>query len=77
MWAWLRYWYLDTANIVNLYLIDRGYYDYDFEKVKKPILLEKTVKSDEEVSALMRKFGIGQKPSAEELQAMARKELEG
>ena len=77
MWAWLRYWYLDTANIVNLYLIDKGYYDYDFEKFKKPILFETTRKSDEEVSALMRKFGIGQKLSAEDLQTMARKELNG
>jgi hypothetical protein len=59
-------------------LIDKSYYDYDFEKTTKPVLMDKTVKSEEEVQALMRKFGIGKMgTSAEDLQAMARKELEG
>lgn len=42
-------------------LIDKGYYDYDFERVKsnKQVLYEDTVKSDSEVRGLLARFGIG------------------
>lgn len=82
-WSWLRYWYIDTANQVTMMLVDKGYYDYDFE-IKKDIvrqaLYEETVKDESEVRGLLARFGIGQKrseseDSLEELQKMAMKEL--
>lgn len=63
-------------------LIDKGYYDYDFERKKevaKQMLYEDTVKSESEVRSLLARFGIGQKKSEEsleELQKMAMKEME-
>lgn len=62
-WAWLRYWYIDSANYVTMLLLDKGYYDYDFEKtepVEKPVLWEDTIKSDEEVRGLLAGFGFSQ-----------------
>lgn len=68
----MRYWYLDTANQVTMMLIDKGYYDYDFERVKAKaqLLYEDTVKSDSEVRGLLARFGIGkpEEQSIEELQ---------
>lgn len=64
-------------------LVDKGYYDYDFERVKevaKPILVEDTVKSKEETRSLLARFGFGiaehSKESLEELQEMAMKEMD-
>lgn len=69
-------------------LVDKGYYDYDFERVKvkaKQMLYEDTVKSESEVRSLLARFGIGQKnasqdaeersESLEELQELAMKEI--
>lgn len=69
-------------------LVDKGYYDYDFERVKvkaKQMLYEDTVKSESEVRSLLARFGIGQKnasqdaeersESLEELQKMAMEQL--
>ena len=62
-------------------LVDKGYYDYDFERNKeraKQMLYEDTVKSDDEVRSWLARFGIGQKrseESLEELQEMAMKQL--
>ena len=62
-------------------LIDKGYYDYDFERKKEKVrqaLYEDTVKSESEVRGLLARFGIGQKrseESLEELQEMAMKQL--
>lgn len=44
-------------------LIDKGYYDYDFEAQEKPIVWEDTVKSDEEAANIAAMFGIGRKTS--------------
>lgn len=58
-------------------LVDKGYYDYDFErKVKvERILVENTMKSEEETRSLLARFGIGKpRESLEELQEMAMKE---
>ena len=57
-WSWLRYWYLDSANLVQLYLIDKGYYDYDFEVVPKIALVSKTKKSKAEINQILRNFGL-------------------
>lgn len=63
-------------------LVDKGYYDYDFERKKEKVrqaLYEDTVKSDDEVRSWLARFGIGQKhteESLEELQKMAMKEMD-
>lgn len=62
-------------------LIDKGYYDYDFERAKlqnaQP-LFEQTVKSDEETQNLLARFGIGKpkQETMEELQELGMKEIE-
>ena len=63
-------------------LVDKGYYDYDFERVKevaKPILVEDTIKSEEETRRLLSRFGFGiaepKEESLEELQEMAMKQI--
>lgn len=74
LWSWLKYWYIDTYNIVNFIMIDKGFFDYDFEPTAKIIRMEDTVKSEEEVVSLMQKFGIGttaEASSAEKLQLLA------
>ena len=61
-------------------LLDKGYYDYDFEKTEKPAAQKdwtETVRSDEEVRNLLAGFGIGQpvKPqTTEEIQNYILKE---
>ena len=62
-------------------LVDKGYYDYDYERIKvkaKQVLYEDTVKSESEVKSLLARFGFGQKKeeSLEELQELAMKEME-
>ena len=63
-------------------LVDKGCYDYDFERVKavaKPILVEDTMKSEEETRSLLARFGFGitepKEESLEELQKMAIKQI--
>lgn len=62
-------------------LVDKGYYDYDFErKVKvERILVENTMKSEEETRSLLARFGFGiaepKEESLEELQEMAMKQI--
>jgi hypothetical protein len=80
-WSWLRYWYIDTANQVTMMLIDKGYYDYDFERKKGTVRkksYEGSIKSDSEVRTLLARFGIGkvkEEKSIDYLQKMAMKEL--
>ena len=43
-------------------LVDKGYFDYDYEKVEKPTPIvdwEDTIKSDEEVRSILTMFGMG------------------
>jgi hypothetical protein len=47
-------------------LIDKGYYDYDFEKVKKLALVSNTRKSKAEVNLILRNFGLPVEEEAEE-----------
>lgn len=53
-------------------LLDKGYFDYDYEKQSVEERLEKptwdeTVKSEDEVTSLVSMFGIGaKKPDTEE-----------
>lgn len=70
-------------------LVDKGYYDYDFERKKEKVrqaLYEDTVKSESEARGLFARFGIGtasasqsvehSEESLEELQEMAMKEMD-
>lgn len=62
-------------------LLDKGYFDYDFEKVEKPESItdwESTIKSDEEVQNILSIFGMGQqKPNTiEEIQEHIIKQME-
>lgn len=62
-------------------LLDKGFFDYDFEKVDKPAPIvnwEETIKSDEEVQGILSMFGVGQrKPdSLEDIQSHIRKQME-
>ena len=69
-------------------LVDKGYYDYDFERKQEKVrqaLYEDTVKSESEVRGLLARFGIGNasasqdversEESLEELQEMAMKQI--
>ena len=43
-------------------LVDKGYYDYDYERVEKPVPVvdwESTIKTDEEVQGILSMFGLG------------------
>lgn len=45
-----------------LQLIDKGYYDYDYERVTKPedmVKWEDTVKTDDELHEMLSGFGFG------------------
>ncbi len=44
-------------------LLDKGYFDYDFERSEKEevVTWEDTVRSDEEIREIMAGFGIGVK----------------
>ena len=45
-------------------LLDKGYYDYDFEPTKPKTIItdwESTIKSDDEVSQILNIFGIGKR----------------
>ena len=45
-------------------LLDKGYFDYDYETVEKPepiVKWEDTVKTDEEVQDILSAFGLGKK----------------
>lgn len=64
---------MDNADYVTLMLMDKGYYDYDFEapkEIQKRKTYEESVKSDEELREILGRFGWGKKPmSAEQLQS--------
>ena len=57
-WSWFRYWYLDSASYIQMMLIDKGYYDYDYEKEDKLLLVSNTKKSKEEINQILRNFGL-------------------
>lgn len=61
LWSWFRYWYIDSCNLVSMIMIDKGYFDYDFEKSEKETVVtyEESRRSDEEIRDIMAGFGIG------------------
>lgn len=52
-------------------LIDKGYYDYDFEKIAKQIDSMDNAKTDEEVEYRLKKFGFDFGMDAEKIQEYA------
>lgn len=75
LWSWLRYWFLDTENYVTFMLLDKSYYDYDYEKPSERTEAALTAaKSDDELEAKLRGMGLNVRPkkktlTPEELQA--------
>ena len=62
-WSWLRYWYLDTENHIMLMLLDKGYYDYDYEVPDAKTQAALTaVKSDDELLSKLKNMGFGVAP---------------
>lgn len=59
LWSWLRYWYLDTRHQTLLMIVDKSYYDYDYdrsivEKRKRSMeAKEAGVISEENLAALL------------------------
>lgn len=75
----MRYWYLDSANFVTLMLIDKGYYDYDYEEPKRKRSSAPTkAKSDAETAKMLSRFGVGTavKSAAVELKKMDMEQLQ-
>lgn len=70
--------YLDTVNLVNMILTDKGYYDYDYEEESKLLLVSETKKSKEEINAILRNFGlpVGQIQNEELQQFIIKEETE-
>lgn len=79
-WSWLRYWYLDSVEWLTLAIMDKGYYDYDYQYVepkdeKKVRLVEDTAKSDEQVQSALARFGWGKSKGAKALQDAVIKDI--
>ena len=77
----MKYWYLDSANFVTLMLIDKGYYDYDYEEPKKRKLeVRRPSMSNNKLSDMLHRYGVGVKPpkemNMEELQEYAIRNIE-
>lgn len=63
-----------------LMLLDKSYFDYDFEAAPEPVVtMEDTMLSEEKVTALTRRFGFGVSvdydTSAEDLQLHAMEDI--
>ena len=56
-WSWFRYWSVDTIYQQTLMIIDKGFYDYEYQN--KPKLTNPNEISDEEAKNLFANFGIG------------------
>lgn len=79
LWSWLRYWWIDTENWITFMLMDKSYYDYDYEKPSKSTMAALTeAKSDDELIFKLRGMGFSvrtkNKLTPEELQAEVMKE---
>ena len=69
----MRYWHIDSPEYHTLLLLDKGYYDYDYEHVKEKA--KRHEQSEERTQRMMDRFGFGkvkslksEKDTAEELQ---------
>ncbi|MCM1225268.1 MAG: hypothetical protein NC548_63545, partial [Lachnospiraceae bacterium] len=77
-WSWLRYWFIDSADFITLMLIDKGYYDYDYQepKIKQKLTAEdKEIWSAEKLNAIL---GVNPQPkhlTPEEAQKIVMEEI--
>lgn len=56
LWAWLRYWWLDTENYVTLMLADKSYHDYDYTEPpmkREPTTAQRQIWSDSKLASLL------------------------
>lgn len=52
LWAWLRYWHIESADNITLLLMDKGYYDYDYERPsREDIARKRAARSDAELES--------------------------
>ena len=61
LWSWLRYWHFDSADYITLMLLDKGYYDYDYEVPREKE--KRHENSVERTQAMMNRFGFGKAKS--------------
>lgn len=54
----MRYWYLDGANHVTLLLVDKGYYDYDYERPSEKEKAAHAVKNDDDLKLFLKNIGV-------------------
>lgn len=47
-------------------LIDKGYYDYDYEKEERLVLVSTTRKTKEQINQILRNFGLPVRDEDEE-----------
>ena len=60
-WSWFRYWYVDNVYKQTLMIIDKSYYDYDYDpKQDNSVgILKSNNFSEEELQDRLAKLGIG------------------
>ena len=51
-----------------MYLLDKGYYDYDYEKEEKLVLVSQIRKTKAEINQILRNFGLPVKEETEDEQ---------
>lgn len=61
LWAWFRYWYVDNVYKQTLMIIDKSYYDYDYDPKQDNSVgvLKSNNFSEEELQDRLAKLGIG------------------
>lgn len=77
----MRYWYLDTENMVSFMLMDKGYYDYDYEKPSaRTSAALGAATNDEQIEADLKRMGLNvrrRRPTPEQLQTDVMKGIKG
>lgn len=79
LWAWLRYWFIDSADYITLLLIDKSYYDYDYQEPKQKRMRNITKATDpEKLKMKLGMLGIKEQPkplTPEEAQRIVMEEI--
>lgn len=57
-------------------LVDKSYFDYDYEKVEKTVEIRSVIHSDEESAAILARFGFGCARKQKDLSEMDLDELQ-